>query len=226
VTKVSISHETYNQVFGTVYVALMTNLMVLVACAPFLAALLLLDPVESWPLLVLTGWMCGPALVASFDVFARFTHEGDTAAARTFVLAWRRTFRRSSAISLTVTGATVVLAVDIAVVWGRSVGAVAIPLLATLAALALAAGLLALVAVDDLPGVRVRKLLLAALYLAVRRWYLTLASFLCLALWASLLHTRPVLALGLAAAPVLYVVWANCRFSLRPLLSPPARAMP
>ncbi|MGX7672406.1 hypothetical protein [Plantactinospora sp. DSM 117369] len=36
---------------------------------------------------------------------------------------------------------------------------------------------------------------------------------------------RPAIALGLAAAtPLLYVVWANSRFSLRAALDPPTTA--
>ena len=55
-------------------------------------------------------------------------------------------------------------------------------------------------------------------FLAVRRWYLTLASLFVLALLLTLLTAKPALAIGLAAAPLLYVVWANGRYSLRPVL--------
>ena len=40
-----ISHDTYSQVFGTVYVALMTNLLIVLACLPFVVGLLVTDPV-------------------------------------------------------------------------------------------------------------------------------------------------------------------------------------
>jgi hypothetical protein len=55
----------------------------------------------------------------------------------------------------------------------------------------------------------------------VRHWYLTLPSLAVLAIFEALLATRPAIALGLAAAPLLYVVWAGSRFSLNAVLLPP-----
>lgn len=54
--------------------------------------------------------------------------------------------------------------------------------------------------------------------LAVRHWPLTLLSLAVLALLQTLFAARPAIALGLAAAPLLYVVWANSRFALRAAL--------
>jgi len=68
------------------------------------------------------------------------------------------------------------------------------------------------------PRARVRDLLRAALYLAARRWYLTVVSLLVLGLLCTLIAARPALGLGLAAAPLLYVVWANSRYALLPVL--------
>jgi len=206
-----ISHDTYSQVFGTVYVALMTNLLLVLACLPFVVVLVVTDPVRSWPLL---------ALCAAFAVFAAFSAEGTTAVARTFARSWRSVARRALAIGALVSGAVVVLGVDARAAWQSRVGAVAIPVIAVLVVLILATGLLALVAVVERPRARVRDLLRAALYLAVRRWYLTAASLLVLGLLATLVAARPALGLGLAAAPLLYVVWANSRYALLPILEP------
>ncbi len=70
------------------------------------------------------------------------------------------------------------------------------------------------------PAVRLRDAARACLYLALRRWYLTALSLVVLAFLQTLLASRPALALGLAAAPLLYVVWANSRFTLRSVLEP------
>ena len=83
-----------------------------------------------------------------------------------------------------------------------------------------AASLLALVVIAERPRARLRDALRVCLYLAVRYWYLTLLSMAVLALLQSLLASRPAIALGLAAAPLLYVVWANSRFALRSALGP------
>src|SRR5699024_6261144 len=79
--------------------------------------------------------------------------------------------------------------------------------------------LLALVAGVERPDARWRDLLRVALYLAVRRWYLTAVSFLALGLLGGLFTLHPAWALGLAATPLLYAVWGNCRYSLRPVLA-------
>ncbi|MFC7480077.1 hypothetical protein ACFQX7_08605 [Luedemannella flava] len=86
--------------------------------------------------------------------------------------------------------------------------------------LTVATGLLGLVTLAERPAARLRDVARACAYLAVRRWYLTAMSLLVLALLAQLVTARPALALGLAAAPLLYVVWANSRSCLRVALDP------
>jgi uncharacterized membrane protein YesL len=215
-----VSHDTYNQVFATVYVALMTNLLLVVACLPFVVGLVATDPTRSWPLLALVTPPCAAALAAAFAVFARFSAEGSTAVVRTFATAWRASLRRALSIGALATAGLIVLGVDARVVWPNRLGALAIPVIATLAVLVVATATLALVGVAERPGARVRDLLGAALYLAVRRWYLTVVSLLVLGLLVALVAARPALGLGLAAAPLLYVVWANSRYALRPALDP------
>ena len=213
-----ISHDTYSQVFGTVYVALMTNVLLVLACLPVVVGLVVTDPVRSWPLLALVAPLCAPAACAAFAVFAAFSAQGTTAVVRTFARAWRSVARRALAIGALVSGAVVVLGVDARAAWPSRLGAIAIPVIAVLVVLILATGMLALVAVVERPGARVRDLLRATLYLAVRRWYLTAASLLVLGLLATLVAARPALGLGLGLAPLLYVVWANSRYALLPIL--------
>jgi uncharacterized membrane protein YesL len=211
-----IGPETYEMVFGTVYTGLMTNLLLAVACLPLVVLLTATDPAATWPYVALTAPLLGPALAAAFAVFGAFSGDGSTAVVRTFARAWRRHLRRGLAIGALATGAVVVAAVDVAFFWGRTSGAVAIPVLVTLAVGAVTTAVLALAAVPDLPGARLRDVLLAALVLGVRRWYLTAAALLVLALLVSVVAARPVVGLGFAAAPLLYAVWGICRFTLRP----------
>ena len=49
-------------VFGTVYAALMTNLLLVVGCAPLVLGLVVTDPARSWPLLALVAPLCAPGL--------------------------------------------------------------------------------------------------------------------------------------------------------------------
>ncbi|RYV52105.1 DUF624 domain-containing protein [Pengzhenrongella frigida] len=220
-------HETFNQVFSTAYMVLMTNLLLVVACLPFVVGLVVTDPARSWPLLAVVAPLCTPAFAAAFAVFAAFSADGTTAVVRTFVAAWRSLFRRATAIGALATGSLVVLGVDGRLVWSNRWGAVAIPVLVSLAVLVLSTATLALVGVAERPGARLRDLTRASLFLAVRRWYLTVVSLFALVLLVMLVAARPAVGLGLAAAPLLYVVWANSRYALRPALDPgdaPVRA--
>ena len=68
------------------------------------------------------------------------------------------------------------------------------------------------------PGARMRDIVKAALYLCVRRWYLTALSLTVLGVQIGLFTTMPAIAIGLTCAPALYVAWANSRYTLRPVL--------
>ena len=208
-----LRYETFSAVLDTVYLALMTNLLLAVACLPPIAVFLTTDPGRSWPLLALLAPSAGPALCAVFAVLAAYTDGRSTAVIATFARAWRATWRRATAMTAIATALIVVLGVDIAAFWGRPAGAVAIPVLAVAVVLAGATTLLTLVLLVERPGVRLRDAARACAYLAIRRWYLTGLSLAVLALLQTLLVSRPALALGLAAAPLLYVVWANSRYT-------------
>ncbi|WIM98530.1 hypothetical protein ACTOB_002132 [Actinoplanes oblitus] len=192
--------------FDLAYLALMTNLLLAVAVLPAL----------------LSPWLLGlaaPAVCAAFAVFGG--HPGPVV--RTFVRAWLASCRRALPLGALATGAVVVLAVDIRAAWRHPAGAVLIPVLAVLIALVLAGTLLALAALAERPAARLRDVLRISGYLAVRRWYLTLPSLAVLALFEMFLVAKPVLALGLAASPLLYLVWANSRWTLAPVLAPQER---
>jgi uncharacterized membrane protein YesL len=211
-----IGPETYEMVFGTVYTGLMTNLLLAIACLPLVVLVAATDPAATWPYVALAAPLLGPALAAAFAVFGAFSSDGSTAVVRTFTRAWRRHLRRGLAIGALVTGAVVVVAVDVAFFWGRTLGALVIPVLVTLAVGAVLTAVLALAAVPDTAGARLRDVLLAALVLGSRRWYLSAGALLVLGLLLSVLAVRPVVGLGFAAAPLLYAVWGICRFILRP----------
>jgi uncharacterized membrane protein YesL len=217
-----VSQEMYEMVFGTVYTGLVTNLLLVVACLPAVMLLVTTDPLVSWPAYAVVAPLVAPAVTAAFAVFSAFSTEGSTTAVRTFRRAYRTHFRRSLAVGALATAAIVVLAVDIAAVWGARIGAAAIPVFATLIVLVVATTVVALAAVPELRGTRLRDLLRASLYLAVRRWYLSAAALVVLTLLAGVIAARPAVGLGLAAAPLLYVVWGGSRHALRSVAPVPA----
>jgi uncharacterized membrane protein YesL len=217
-----IRYDTYATVFGTAYVALMANLLLVVACLPLIAGLLLTDHTHTWPLLTVITPLCAPGLCGVFAVLAAFTSYRSTTVLPTFVRAWRASWRRATSLGAVSCGAVVVFAVDIRAVWGQPIGALVIPLLVVLILLTVSVALLGFVVLAERPTARLRDVLRASAYLAVRRWYLTVASLVVLALLGQLVAVRPAVALGLAATPLLYIVWANSRFTLRPALDPTA----
>ncbi len=218
------AHSAYSHAFGTLYVGLVTNLCVSIAVLPLLLGAGLPDPVRHWPLLALAAPLLGPALVAAFSVFARFSATGDTSVVRTFWAAWWAGLRRSLVLAGAAALVLTVLVVDV-VASGRSpVGAAVAPMFAVLAVLVVAVAGLSLVALADEPSAAVPALARACLFLAVRRWYLTVVSLVAVAALGAVTLLSPGLGLGLAPAPLLYVVWANSRYTLRAVLDDPLPA--
>jgi uncharacterized membrane protein YesL len=215
--------EVFTAITGMIYAALLGNLLLVIGCAPLVVGLLVTDPAKSWPLLALVAPLCGPALVGVFAVMTAFGGSERGGVLATFGSAWRAAFRRATAVCALATLALVVLGVDIAWAWGRSIGAVAIPVLAMLMVLVVATTILTLVVLAERPTARLRDALRASLYLSVRRWYFTGASLVVLVLLVQVVAQKPALGLGLVATPLLYVVWAGSRYSLRPALDPSPR---
>lgn len=212
-----ISHNTYATVFSVTYLGLMTNLLLLAFCLPLVALLVLTDPASSWPLLAVAAPLCAPALTAAFTVF-REHGRGETQVVRGFVRAWRATARRALAVGAVVTAGLVVVLVDVRFFAPLQAGVVVVPLLAVLTVLLVVGGLVSLTAVAEAPVLRLRTIAKTALYLSVRRWWLSLVTLAVLALQVVLFTAMPAFAIGLTAAPVLYLAWANARYILRPMV--------
>ncbi|WP_169925405.1 DUF624 domain-containing protein [Sanguibacter antarcticus] len=211
--------------FSIGYLVVVTNLMLVVAGLPLLLLLVTTDPRRSWPALVLAAVLAVPALSGAFGVFRAFTVDRSTAVARVFWLTWRQQLRRSLALGTLAAGTGVMIVVDVIAVSGTRLGAAVTPALLVLGGLAATTTLIALVASVERPDARLREVLKVSLYLGSRRWYLTVVSFGVLILLAVTFTSHPALALGLAAAPLLYAVWGNSRFVLLPVLAPdPAQA--
>jgi len=218
-----IRYETYATVFETVYLGLMTNALLTASCLPLVVVLATTDPARSWPLLALLSPLAGPALCGVFAVLAAHSAGVPATPARTFARVWRASARRAVPLVAASVLLLIVLGADVRFAWGRQVGALVIPVLVVAMILVVATTLLALVVLAERPSVRLRDAGRVSLFLAVRHWYLTLLSLAVLGLLEALLSSRPAIALGLAAAPLLFVVWAGSRFSLNAVLPVPAR---
>lgn len=212
-----ISHDTFGAVMGVAYLGLMTNLLLVVTASPLVVLLMTSDPAASWPLLAIAAPICAPALTAAFTVF-RDHKRGGTAVVRSFLAAWRATWRKAMTLGAIVTAVIVVVLVDVRFFATGPMSVVVVPALAIVALVAAAVALVGLVAIAEEPSARLRVVLKASLYLAVRRWYLTVVSLILLALQFALFTTVPAIALGVSMAPALYLAWANSRYTLAPVL--------
>ncbi len=217
-------YTAYIHVGGMVYMAFMANLLLTIANLPLLFLFVATDVRVTWlPVLALTPLLT-ISLAAIFTVFERFTYDGTVNVVREFVRAWASYARRAGTIGLFAGMGMFVLAVDIAAVWGTAVGGAAIPLFCAFMALLLATAMHVVVAitlrVEGRSGIDLWK---ACLYLAVRRWYLTLMSMLMIGLLLSLIYATPAWGAGLAASPILYVAWTNTRQALLPIAPASAR---
>lgn len=210
--RLRISHDTLSTVLGVVHLGLMTNVLLVVATAPFAVLLVGTDLARTWPLLVALAPLAFPALVAVAAVFADATD----GVVRTFVRAWRRALRPGLLLGVLAVGTLAVLALDVRFVFGLRAGAVLIPVLVVLGGLVAVTAVHAVVALATVPDARLRDLLRWSVYLGVRRWYLSAVSLVVLALLGLFVLAQPALGLGIAAAPLLYAVWGNTRFALRP----------
>ncbi|UJP10087.1 DUF624 domain-containing protein [Microbacterium sp. KUDC0406] len=212
-----VAHDTWASILGVLYLGLMVNLLVLIAALPLVVLLMTTDPVHSWPLMAAAAPLAAPALTAAFGAF-RAHDEGETHVVRAFWRAWRATVRPALLIGAIVVAVAVVLLVDVRMLADTDAAVVVVPLLLLLVALAAISGLLGLAAVAEVPDARLRDVLRASVVLGVRRWYLQLLSFAVLGVQFGVFTTMPAIAIGITAAPALYVVWANSRHCLRPVL--------
>ena len=212
-----VSHETWASLIGMIYLGLIVNLLLVVSSLPLVVLLVTTDPLYSWPLLAIAAPLAAPGLAAAFRAF-REHGEGGLGPIRAFFAGLRATWRRALLIGAAVAAVIVVLLVDVRMLSNTAVAVFTVPLLGVLALLAIAVGLVALVAISEVPTARLRDVLRAGLYLSLRRWYLTAASLAALAAQVAVFATAPALGLGLTASAALFFAWTNSRFTLRPVL--------
>lgn len=213
-----VSFEAFHGAFGLVYLMLVVNLLLVAACVPLVALAVTTDPARSWPLLAAAAAVAAPGAAAAFRAFGEHSRGGD-GPARAFARGYRDCWRHALAVGALTAGALTVLLVDVRALASAAVGVLVIPLLAVLCPLVLGLGIVSLAVVAEAPQARLRDVLRASAYLAVRRWYLTATSLVAGGVQVALFTQAPALALGLTAAPVLYVAWANSRYTLRPVLA-------
>jgi uncharacterized membrane protein YesL len=212
-----VSHDTWASLIGMLYLGMIVNLLLVVACLPLVVLLATTDPALSWPLLALAAPLAAPGVAAAFRAF-REHDAGGLGPIRAFVAGLRETWWRALVVGAAVTVFVLVLLVDVRMLSSTPAAVFTVPLLGVLAVLAVVVGLLSLVAIAEVPTARFRDAVRASVYLGLRRWYLTAVSLAALAVQAGVFAAAPAIGLGLTASAVLYLAWTNSRFTLRPVL--------
>jgi len=192
--------------------AVAVNVMLALTAAPLIVLLMFTDAFATWPLVALAAVIAAPGLTAAFTAFAH----ADENTFRAFGRGYRATWRRASLLALAVVAIAVVLLVDVRFFADGPYAQAAMVVLAVTGALVAGTGLLALVAIADERGIRVRDAVRRAAWFGVHRWYLTLFSLVALVVFAVVFVNVPLLALSALASPVFYLAWTNSRHTLHP----------
>jgi len=210
--------ETFGSAFGFVYTFLAVNFLLAAANAPLMLCLALVaDPVAAWPFFLLLSFTVAPSLTAAFAAFQSLS-VADGPAVRpvvSFLRGYRSSFRRAAPAGLAATAAAGFLGVDLAIVQVMPAAAVLVPLIAVALTAVVCVAVTVLAETVLLPEAGTRALLKASLYLAVQRWYLSLAALVLLGIILAAVLVQPVIGVALAPAPLLFVVWSNAAFAFR-----------
>jgi uncharacterized membrane protein YesL len=213
--------ETFGSIFGFVYTFLAVNFLLAAANAPLLLGLALVaDPVAAWPFFLVLSVTVAPSVAAAFFAFQSLK-EADGAAVRpvaAFLRGYRESFRRVAPAGMAAVAAIGLLGVDLAIVQVMPAAAVLVPLIALALTAVVCVSVTVLAGVVLLPHARTLAILKASLYLAVQRWYLSLAALVLLGIVAAAVLVQPVIGVALVPAPLLFVVWSNASFAFQAAL--------
>lgn len=234
--------QTWSTIAAFLFGALRLNAILVVGALPLvLLCVLAADPLSSTPALIVALYLATPIIVAAFCAFRdapafevgeRLRAEGDAV-----VPSWwdgfseyqllrpvLRTLRATAVTTLRATalpmGAVLVLIVDAQWVLAQSWGLVVAPALFIAALLGLMTALGVAALISEGADARTLVLVRTAAFAMLRSFPFTLLSLLVLGIGLLGLIWQPILCWALASSLILYVVWANTRWSIKPALRP------
>ena len=207
--------EAFGGIFGFIYTFLAGNVLMAFANAPLVLCLALVaDPAAAWPFFLALSVTIPPSLAALFAAFKALHDDGAAVKpVAAYLTAYRRGFRKTAPLGLAAVAILLFLGVDLVIVQTMPAAALLVPVILVAAAATLAVTMTAIVGVVLHPETRLKNLLKAALYLAVQRWYLSLATLVLLGIIATAAILQPVLGIALAPAPLLFVIWSNTTYA-------------
>lgn len=161
-----------------------------------------------------------PAALARGAVASSYWNPNEDGATvfKPYLRAYRTLFKRAVLVSLPLTIFSVVVVMEMQLLKQVSWAGYLVPTLAVFLLLAMGAWMPTLVMVVELPQARTGALIRNGVYLALRRWYLTLLNLFTLVAVAVGLVMETIMVAVIAMGPVLYFIWANARWSILPMV--------
>lgn len=212
--------ETFGSVFGFIYTFLAGNVLLAAANAPLVLCLALVaDPAAAWPFFLALTVTVAPSLAGIFAAFRSLNDDGGAVKpVAAFLSGYQRSFRRAAPLGVGAVAVLMFLGVDLVIVQAMPAAAVLVPLIVVAAAVTVSLTVTAIAGVVLLPEAGLKSILKASVYLAVQRWYLSVAALILLGIIVSAAVLQPVLGVALAPAPLLFVVWSNASYSFHAAL--------
>jgi uncharacterized membrane protein YesL len=212
--------ETFGSVFGFIYTFLAGNVLLAAANAPLVLCLALVaDPAAAWPFFLALTVTVAPSLAGIFAAFRSLNDDGGAVKpVAAFLSGYQRSFRRAAPLGVGAVAVLMFLGVDLVIVQAMPAAAVLVPLIVVAAVVTVSLTVTAIAGVVLLPEAGLKSILKASVYLAVQRWYLSVAMLILLGIIVSAAVLQPVLGVALAPAPLLFVVWSNASYSFHAAL--------
>lgn len=212
--------ETFGSVFGFIYTFLAGNVLLAAANAPLVLCLALVaDPAAAWPFFLALTVTVAPSLAGIFAAFRSLNDDGGAVKpVAAFLRGYQRSFRQAAPLGVGAVAVLMFLGVDLVIVQAMPAAAVLVPLIVLAAVVTVSLTVTAIAGVVLLPEAGLKSILKASVYLAVQRWYLSVAMLILLGIIVSAAVLQPVLGVALAPAPLLFVVWSNASYSFHAAL--------
>ena len=219
--------ETFGSIFGFIYTFLAGNALLAVANAPLVLSLsLVADPAAAWPFFLALSVTIAPSLAGIFAAFKALNDDGGAVKpVAAFLRGYKRSFAKAALLGVGAVAMLLFLGLDLAVIQNNAAAlpgaALLVPLIVVAAAVTVTLSVTAIAGVVLLPEAKLKGILKASLYLAVQRWYLSLAMLILLGIIVSAAVLQPVLGIALAPAPLLFVIWSNASYAFHAVLRTP-----
>lgn len=238
---------TWMIVGSLIFGVLRLNAILLVTLAPILVVCFaVVEPLRSFPTFLAAIVASSPGVAAAFTAFRDapdlsvdklqrldqseaaladgviaqpyWTDDDNNALIKPYLRAYRVVAIRALVASALIYGVIVVLAIDITWVFGQPWGVFVIPTLAVFIAWLVAAWPVALVLVTEMPKAKFWPIIRSAIFLSLRRWYLTIPNLIGLAIFITGLLAQTLLMAVFGTSLFLFFIWANSRWIALPII--------